>query len=110
MTNDLDVQLKRAFDERLSRFQAPARRHRSRSWRHAAIGVATGLLIFAGAAFATDVNTVAAANGVDCANAVEKIQLWVSLHADDASHAGKARPPHDANHVLATIAAHGGCH
>ena len=110
MTNDFDAQLKQVFDERLSRFQAPARRQRSRSWRRPAIAVATASLIFAGAAFATDVNTVAAANGVDCANAVEKIQLWVSLHADDASHAGKARPPHDADHLLAKIAAHGGCH
>lgn len=110
MTNDLDLQLKQVFDERLSSFQAPERHRGSRLRRRLVVGVATASLVFAGAAFASDVNTVAAANGVDCANAIEKIQVWVRSHADEASHAGKDLPPLDTNRLLAKIAAHGGCH
>ena len=109
MTSDLDLELKQVFDERLGSFQAPERRRHSRMRSRLIVGVATVLLVFSGTAFASDVNTVAAANGVDCANPLEKIQVWVRWHADEASHAGKA-PTHDADHLLAKIAAHGGCH
>ncbi len=110
MTNDLDLELKQVFDERLSTFQAPERRRHSSVRSRLIVGVATVLLVFSGAAFASDVNTVAAANGVDCANALEKIQVWVRWHADEASHAGKALPTHDTDHLLANTAAHGECH
>ena len=106
MTNDLDLELKQVFDERLSTFQAPERRRHSSARSRFIAGVATVLLVFSGAAFASDVNTVAAANGVDCANALEKIQVWVRWHADEASHLGKPLPTHDTDHLLANTAAH----
>jgi hypothetical protein len=110
MTNDVDLELKQVFDERLSTFQAPERHRRSRLRSRLVVGVATASLVFAGVAFASDVNTVAAANGVDCANAIEKIQVWVRWHADEASHAGRALPTHDTDHLSANTAAHGECH
>ena len=85
MTNDLDLdlQLKQVFDERLSRFAVVTRRRRSRPWRVLAVGIAAASLTLGGAAFAADVNTVAAANGAECAHAFAKLQLWVQSHAGD---------------------------
>lgn len=87
MTNDLDLdpQLKQVFDERLSRFDVATRRRRSRSWRVLAVGIAAASLTLGGAAFAADVNNVAAANGAECAHAFAKLQLWVQSHADSAA-------------------------
>jgi hypothetical protein len=87
VTNDLelDVQLKQVFDERLSRFDVATRRPRSRLWRALAVGIVAGSLTLGGAAFAADVNTVAAANGAECAHAFAKLQLWVQSHASDTT-------------------------
>ena len=106
MTNDLDLdpQLKQAFDDRLGRFDVATRRRRSRPWRVLTVGIAAASLILGGAAFAADVNTIAAANGAECAQVFAKVQLWVQSHAGDpALHqlAGEHHP---------ITAVDGGCH
>ena len=85
MTNDLnlDLQLKQAFDDRLGRFDVATRRRRSRPWRVLAVGIAAASLSLGGAAFAADVNNIAAANGAECAHVFVKVQLWVQSHAGD---------------------------
>jgi hypothetical protein len=101
---DLDLQLKQVFEERLSRFDVAPRRRRPRTWRVLAVGIAAASLTLGGAAFAADVNTVAAANGAECAHVFAKIQLWVQSHAGDpASHqlAGE-------HHAITAV--DGGCH
>jgi len=105
VTDDRDLQLKQVFDERLSRFDAPTRRRRSHVWRRLAVGVATVSLIFAGAAFATDVNTVAAANGAECAHAFAKLELWVRSHAGELA----VRHQPDGGEHHPNIIADGGC-
>lgn len=105
MTNDLDLdlQLKQVFDERLSRFAVATRRRRPRPWRVLAVGIAAASLTLGGAAFAADVNTVAAANGAECTHVFAKVQLWFQSHAGDpALHqlAGEHHP---------IIATDGGC-
>ena len=99
MTNDLDLELKQVFDQRLGRFQAPSPDQRSRSWRHLAVGVATATFIFACAGVATDVNSVAAAKGVICANAIAKIQLWAQSRST----------PLDIDRLVAKMAGSDGC-
>ncbi|OLC10753.1 MAG: hypothetical protein AUH39_01240 [Chloroflexi bacterium 13_1_40CM_67_9] len=101
MTEDLDPQLKQVFDERLSRFDAPTRRRRSHLWLRLAVGVATVSLILGGAAFATDVNAVAAANGAECAHAIAKLELWVRSHAGEPA---ARHQPVGGEHHLITIA------
>ena len=87
MTNDLDLdlQLKQAFDDRLGRFDVATRRRRSRPWRVLAVGIAAASLTLGGAAFAADVNTIAAANGAECAHVFAKVQLWVQSHVGDST-------------------------
>ena len=81
MTDELDLDLKQLFDERLSRYRPPApqRRRRARSVRPVqwtAGAAAAAAIALAGAGLALDVNAVAAGNGVDCANLVAKIRFW----------------------------------
>lgn len=80
MTTDIDLELKRAFDRRLSAFRAPPRRPRQRSWR-LAIAMAVATAAFAAAGLIADVNSTAAANGVDCGNLMAKVQFWTSAKA-----------------------------
>jgi hypothetical protein len=74
---DIDTQLKRVFDDQLSRFQAPPRRQRSRTWG-VTVTAAIATLVFALAGVALDVNRVAAANGIDCANLMQKVEFWTN--------------------------------
>jgi hypothetical protein len=101
---DLDLQLKQAFDDRLSRFDVAIRRRRSRPWRVLAVGIAAASLSLGGAAFAADVNTIAAANGAECAHVFAKIQLWVQSHSGDSA----ARHQLSSEHHL-IIATDGAC-
>ena len=116
---DIDTELKRLFDARLEGVKPPpliagGQRRRLR----VAAAAATAALVLAGAAFAVDVNSVAAANGADCATFVTKVQLWAQSHRSDLAgtdhSAAKAElakmvaasgcSPHDATHD----ASHGG--
>ena len=110
---DIDAEVKRLFDERLAGVNPPplTTRQRRRPLRVAA-AAATAALVFAGAALAMDVNSVAAANGADCATFVAKVQLWAQSHRSDLAggdhSAAKAElakmvaesgcSPHDATH------------
>jgi len=100
---DLDLQLKQVFDEQLSRFGVAPRRRRSHLWRVLAVGIAAASLTLGGAALAADVNSVAAANGAECAHAFAKIQLWVQ------SHAGEPAARHQPVGEHHPIVASGGC-
>lgn len=106
MTNDLDLdlQLKQAFDDRLGRFHVATRRRRSRPWRVLAVGIAAASLTLGGAAFAADVNSVAAANGAACAHAIAKLQLWVQSHTGDSA---ARHQPSGEHHLI--VATDGGC-
>ena len=106
MTNDLDLdpQLKEAFDDRLGRFDVATRRRRPRPWRVLAVGIAAASLTLGGAAFAADVNTIAAANGAECAHVFAKVQLWVQSHAGDSAARHQVSGEH---HLI--IATEGAC-
>lgn len=101
MTNDLDLQLKRAFDDGLNRFPVPPRLRRSHGWRRLVVGVATASLIFACAGFASDVSATAAANGAACANVIAKLQLW--------AHERNFKVPLDTTRLVENMVADGGC-
>ena len=69
---DLDVDLKRLFDERLEGVKPPpltSRRQRRR--------------LRLAAASATAALAVAAANGADCATFPAKVQVWAQSHRSD---------------------------
>ena len=110
---DIDVALKRLFDERLGGMEPPApTTRRPRRRLRVAMAAVTGAVVFGGAALAIDVNSVAAANGADCASFPTKVQLWALSHRSDlagtdhsAAKAELARmvadsgcSPHDATH------------
>ena len=81
---DIDMDLKRVFDERLRGITPPPRprrRPRGRLKVAAAAGIAT--VAFAGVGLAMDVNSVAATNGLDCASFTTKVQLWAQSHRSD---------------------------
>jgi hypothetical protein len=103
LDRDLDPQLKQAFDDRLGRFDVARRRRSSRTGRVLAVGIAAASLTLGGAAFAADVNTVAAANGAECAHVFAKVQLWVQSHAGDSARHQLSGE----HHVI--IATDGGC-
>jgi hypothetical protein len=104
VTNDLDLELKQAFDDRLGRFDVATRRRRSRPWRVLAVGIAAASLSLGGAAFAADVNNIAAANGAECAHVFAKVQLWVQWHVGDPTARHQVSGEH---HLI--IATDGGC-
>ena len=82
---DLDMELKRACDQRLHRYIAPSPAARPRASRVTRVLVGTGIatLIFAGAGLAMDVQSVAAANGGGCVNLVAKLEMWVKKVTGD---------------------------
>ena len=101
---DLDMDLKRAFDERLRSYIAPTPTTRTRTSRSARILVGAGVatLIFAGAGLALDVESVAAANGGGCVNLVAKLEMWVKKVTGELT-------PLDVKTHLAKIAREAGC-
>ena len=104
--SDIDVELKRLFDERLEAMEPPLPTSRRRHRRlRVATAAATAALAFAGAALAIDVNSVAAANGADCATFLTKVQVWAQSHRSDL-----AWTDHRAARVeLAKLVAESGC-
>src|ERR671936_808570 len=94
--SDIDVELKSLFDERLRTLNPPPRTRRPRRTR---LGVA------AAAATATHVNSVAAANGVDCANFYTKVQVWAQSHRSDVAGTDHSA----AKAELARMVAQSGC-
>ena len=77
MTEEHDVHLQRAFDERLMRVLPPPRKTpRRRSVRRGAALAAAVLLTSAGLVFAADVNRTADAAGESCADVLAKVEVW----------------------------------
>jgi hypothetical protein len=110
---DIDMDLKRVFDERLRAVTPPPRtRRRPRGRLRVVAAAAIATLAFAGVGLAMDVNSVAATNGVDCASFLAKMQVWAQSHRSDLAgtdhSAAKAElakmvassgcAPHDATH------------
>jgi hypothetical protein len=77
---DIDMDLKRVFDDRLGRFEARPRQRRPR-WTRLAVGVAIATLVLAGTGILLESDSVAAANGVSCANLLVKVQFWTQAAA-----------------------------
>ena len=118
---DIDMELKRLFDQRLGALTPPStsRRPAPRRLGLAAAAV-TVTLALAGGALVFDVNSVAAANGADCASFLTKVQVWAQSHRNDlvgTDHAAaKAKlaklvaesgcPRHDATHDARRIGPH----
>lgn len=103
---DIDMDLKRLFDERLGAVTPLPRRGRRahRSFR-IAVGAGIAALVIAGAGVAADVNTVAATNGLGCADFLTKVQAWAQIHRSDL-----ARTDHSAAKAeLAKMVAEAGC-
>jgi hypothetical protein len=118
---DIDVELKRLFDDRLEPMKPPPRTMRRTSGRlRVAAAAATAAVVIAGAGLAIDVNSVAAANGVDCAGFLTKLHVWAQSHRGDlvgtdhsAAKAELAKmvaesgcAPHDATHDASHIGPH----
>ena len=81
---DIDMELKRVIDQRLSQFEPPARRKRARSWRMAVIAAVAAVVIALGGV-ALDMSTVAAASGVDCPNLIAKVEFWAATKVQGKS-------------------------
>jgi hypothetical protein len=112
--SDIDMDLKRVFDERLRPVAPPPRTKRRprKRLRVAAAAAAMATVAFAGVGLAMDVNSVAATNGLDCASFPTKLQVWAQSHRSDLAgtdhSAAKAElakmvaasgcAPHDATH------------
>ena len=82
--SDIDMDLKRVFDERLRAVAPPPltkRRPHKRLRIAAAAAIATAA--FAGVGLAMDVNSVAATNGLDCASLPTKLQVWAQSRRSD---------------------------
>jgi hypothetical protein len=77
MTEEHDVHLQRAFDERLMRVLPPPRKapHRRSVHRGAALA-ATVLMTTAVLVFVADVNRTADAAGESCADVLAKVEVW----------------------------------
>lgn len=76
MTEQHDVHLQRAFDERLLRVLPPPRGRRRRSARRTLALSLAVLLTASGLVFAADVNRTADAAGESCADVLAKVELW----------------------------------
>jgi hypothetical protein len=111
--SDIDMDLKRVFDERLRAVAPPPRtKRRPRKRFRIAAAAAIATVALAGVGLAMDVNSVAATNGLDCASFPTKLQVWVQSHRSDLAgtdhSAAKAElakmvaasgcAPHDATH------------
>ena len=104
--SDIDVELKSLFDERLRTLNPPPRTRRPRRTRlGVAAAAATATLVLAATAVAMDVNSVAAANGVDCANFYTKVQVWAQSHRSDVAGTDHSA----AKAELARMVAESGC-
>ena len=110
---DIDLDLKRVFDERLRAVAPPPpTKRRPRKRLRFAVAAAIATVAFTGVGLATDVNSVAATNGVDCASFPTKLRVWAQSHRSDLAgtdhSAAKAElakmvaasgcAPHDATH------------
>ena len=103
---DVDADLKRLFDERLDGLKPPPRiRRRPRRHLGVAAATATAAVVVVGAALAIDVNSVAAANGADCATFPTKVQVWAQSHRTDFAGTDHAA----AKAELAKMVAASGC-
>lgn len=111
--NDIDVQLKALFDQRLGALEPPPHTtHPTRRPVRVLAAAATAVIAVAGVGLVMDVNSVAATNGADCANFLTKVQVWAQSHRSDlagtdhsAARAELARmvaasgcAPHNAGH------------
>jgi hypothetical protein len=118
---DIDMELKRLFDQRLGALTAPSPTVRPAPSRlRRAAAAVTVIVVFAGAGLVFDVNSVAAANGADCAGFLTKVQVWAQSHRNDlvgtdhaAAKAELAKlvaesgcPRHDATHDASRIGPH----
>ena len=104
--SDIDMELKRLFDQRLGALTPPsARGHRAfRRLRLAAVAM-TVTVAFAGAGLLFDINSVAAANGADCASFLSKVQVWAQSHRNDLAGTDHSA----AKAELAKLVAASGC-
>jgi hypothetical protein len=101
---DIDMDLKRIFDDRLSRYVPPAGRSSRPRRARLLVGALVATMAFALAGIAFDVESVAAANGGGCANVVAKLQMWIQKKT-----AAGATVAIDERAFVAKIAAEGGC-
>jgi len=122
---DIDADLQSLFDDRLRGMTPPPRpARRARRNLRVAAAAAIATLVFAGVGLAMDVNSVAAANGADCAGFLTKVQVWAQSHRSDLAgtdhSAAKAElakmvansgcTPHDATHDASHVRSHTGPH
>ena len=103
---DVDLDLKRLFDERLGGMSAgPRPKRRARGGARVVAGAAAGAIVLVGAGFALDVNQVAASSGADCAGFLTKVQIWAQSH-----RTGLGVTDHEAARAeLAKMVAQSGC-
>ena len=103
---DVDMELKRLFDQRLGALTPPPRsgRRAPPHARLASAALAVTLAIAAGG-LVFDVNSVAAANGADCASFLTKVQVWAQSHRNDLAGADHSA----AKAELAKLVAESGC-
>ena len=99
---DIDLALKRTFDERLRGFVPPARSPRPSRSTRVLIGAGVATLVFAGAGLAIYVESVAAANG-GCADVFAKIKIWT------ATKVNTDMTPLEIKAVISKIARDAGC-
>jgi hypothetical protein len=77
MTEEHDVHLQRALDERLMRVLPPPRNGRRRRSARRPVGLATAVVLTAAAlVLAADVNRTADAAGESCADVLAKVEVW----------------------------------
>jgi hypothetical protein len=104
--NDMDMEVKHLFDERLGALAPPPRTERKPRRRlRVAAAAAIATFAFAGAGLVVDVNAVAATNGADCANFLTKVQLWAQSHRSDLTATDHSAAKAD----LARLVAASGC-
>lgn len=104
--SDIDMEVKRLFDERLGGLTPPPRtERRPRRGLRVAATATIATLAFAGTGLVVDVNAVAATNGADCANFLTKVQVWAQSHRTDLAGTDHSA----AKAELAKLVAASGC-
>jgi hypothetical protein len=81
VTTELDLELQRAFDERLAALVPPPLARRRRRARRAPVLAGAALvfsLAIAGFATASAIDAAASTAGASCADALTKVRIWLS--------------------------------
>jgi hypothetical protein len=101
VTNDIDLELKQIFDQRLAAYTPPVRSPRARL--RVAVLAAVATVIIAAGIVAADVTRAEASAGVSCPNVMTKLQIWAeSIKLPGPEAAAKVS-------VLKQIADENGC-